>query len=256
MISPMKTMVLVTFSFVHTLAINGETKDQLRRKLIGGLWYADTFNLRFLKSGEFELQDIQEGGAESGTGRFKIEPDGKIVLSFELNSKTEVEAHKWQGPNNLLCTYSYKTDSKLPEHVLCTGREFDFANMASNHKPGDQIQFSNRSLIAISKKGKVSENAKIRDEPTVNSVAREYCYATREYQGEERDNPFLICKPHLPKGKVVAVLLRTREKEKVQKWVNYWYYIRYEYQRHNSSCGCPEKDSAEAWIFGEFVNHK
>jgi hypothetical protein len=248
-----RAIIILISIFVHTLVIHAETSESLRKKLVAGLWQADTINLRFYKSGEFELQDIQEGGAESGRGKFKIEADGKIDLSFSPNSKTDVEAHKWQGPNSLQCTYTYKTDDKRPEHILCTGRDFDFANMAANHKPGTLVQIFNRPLIAISKKGKVSEIAKIREEPAVSSAAREYCIATRDYQGEERDNQFLMCKPHLPKGKIVEVLFRTQDKEKIQKWENYWYYVRYEFQRHNSSCGCPEKDSAEAWIFGEFV---
>jgi hypothetical protein len=51
------------------------------------------------------------------------------------------------------------------------------------------------------------------------------------------------------KNTELVILARTKEKDKVGKWTNYWYYVKF---YKESSCG----GSVEGWVFGEFVKIK
>jgi hypothetical protein len=78
-------------------------------------------------------------------------------------------------------------------------------------------------------------SVRIREKPSVTAKIVEFC-----------DSPYggAKCLPSAPEKTTVTVIARTKEKEKVQNWNNYWYLVNLNYFFH------------EVWIFGEFVKIK
>jgi len=83
-------------------------------------------------------------------------------------------------------------------------------------------------------KGITITNVKIREKPSVNSKSLEYYKEIYGPGGEYQS---------VPAKTEVVVIARTRDREKVQSWNNYWYLV---------SVGF----NSEVWMFGEFVKLK
>lgn len=81
--------------------------------------------------------------------------------------------------------------------------------------------------------GATTTVVKIRKAPSV--TAPEVPYLAELFGGEE--------KPAVPAGTEIAVIARTKNKQTVDKWINYWYLV---------NVGAREK----VWMFGEFVKLK
>lgn len=92
--------------------------------------------------------------------------------------------------------------------------------------------------------GRIKETAKLRNGPDVQSEAKEYCKTT-----EISETPCkLDCAQAIPAGTKVILLARTKQKVKVNKWENYWYYVRYQ----TGAC-IMGPVFMHSWVFGEFV---
>jgi hypothetical protein len=98
-------------------------------------------------------------------------------------------------------------------------------------------KIGNILVKTIHKSGKVTTEAFIREAPQ-KSAKPARCIL---------ESPRLEERKTLPKDAELKVVARTNEKEKVDKWENYWYYV-------------DAKDgwyaNCEGWVFGEFVEIK
>lgn len=75
--------------------------------------------------------------------------------------------------------------------------------------------------------GMTTQNVRVRVAPSIQAgIIR---FPTRDYR---------------PKGSYVRVLARTLQRERVQQWTNYWYYVENTGERQSARYG---------WMFGEFV---
>lgn len=83
-------------------------------------------------------------------------------------------------------------------------------------------------------KGVVTKNAKIRSGPDTSSAFINFGVDL----GEEG-------LPYCPSGKELRVLARTKEKVRVEKWENYWYYV--------ELVSAGEFGARYGWIYGEFL---
>ena len=82
--------------------------------------------------------------------------------------------------------------------------------------------------------GETTQNVRIRTAPRVQAGILKYLEpeAARELD-------------YCPKGKQILVIARTLEKERVQQWINYWYYVEL-----FASWGLTPR---YGWMFGEFI---
>lgn len=83
-------------------------------------------------------------------------------------------------------------------------------------------------------KGVTTTNVKIREKPSINSRSLDYIKAPYETDAVMQS---------VPAGTEVVIIARTRDRDKVQSWSNYWYLV---------SMGF----TTEVWMFGEFVKIK
>jgi len=90
-----------------------------------------------------------------------------------------------------------------------------------------------------SKNGIVTAALKIRESP--GTSAQEITWQCDMPEGEPVKS--------IEKGKQLTVFARTKEKNKVGKWNNYWYYVMY-------NPDCEDSGSITGWVFGEFVKIK
>lgn len=56
-------------------------------------------------------------------------------------------------------------------------------------------------------------------------------------------------RPFVPKGTSLSLLFKTRNKEKVKDWENYWYFVRV----NTGWYGHCDSENNLGWIFGEFI---
>jgi hypothetical protein len=83
----------------------------------------------------------------------------------------------------------------------------------------------------------VTENAKIRIKPSIDSDTIKYA---AEFDGQV----FQYC----PADTKITVLARTENKEKINNWNNYWFYV--------ELTGASEYEVRYGWIFAEFIKIK
>ncbi len=89
------------------------------------------------------------------------------------------------------------------------------------------------------KKGATISNVKIRERPSVNSKSLQY------QKGLYADDAKTF--PYVPSDTDVIIIARTVNREKVENWNNYWYYV---------NVGTYVGVENGVWLFGEFVKIK
>ncbi len=103
-------------------------------------------------------------------------------------------------------------------------------------KSGSERKFKGVAMVTMGMaRGVTTAGVKMREKPSTNAKALEFC-----------DSPYggATCKPSVPEKTEVTVIARTREKETVQNWTNYWYLVNVGFF------------NPEVWMFGEFVKLK
>lgn len=135
------------------------------------------------------------------------------------------------------CMLLETPDSPVATEALRCGNEIFF----SQQKPpqaGKEILLDGATAIILQpSKGKLTTAAVFRKKPAKSGVAIQCDYYNADMNGAP--------KPGLPPG--FTVYARTKDKVKVDKWENYWYYVfspNYDTQTCQSQFG---------WVFGEFV---
>lgn len=135
------------------------------------------------------------------------------------------------------CTFLETPDSPLSVEALQCENSL-FFNMDKPAPLGKEIRLDGAAAITL-KPGpnELTTAAVFRKKPAKSGAAIQCTY----YNAEMNGNP----KTGLPPG--FTVYARTKDKVKVDKWENYWYYVfspSYDTQTCNSQFG---------WVFGEFV---
>jgi len=92
-------------------------------------------------------------------------------------------------------------------------------------------------VIMVIKRGTIKENAYIRSAPSKSAKPSE-CF----FESVEGRKPT----PVLPANQYIFVVGKTLQKEKVDKWENFWYFV--DAGDWYSDC--------QGWVFGEFIDFK
>jgi len=124
-------------------------------------------------------------------------------------------------------------ESRYNKQLLIEGKENDNFRLpvpGTEVPEGETRMISKWQVITIGMKKAITTSAvKIRKTPEAHG--EELAYYSEIFAPEQKS---------VPKNATVTVVARTLEKEKVDKWENYWYYVH---------VGAPDG----VWMFGEFV---
>lgn len=240
-------LILIIAIFIFTLFMTGIVhpagKPELTPEyLVSNTW--GQFNescvaIKFTKDGRFDMTYECENHCESikqGSGSYKIKGD-TITLTFEKLpqctdfNKGEVLHGKLSDLNSLqyrwylsfdergITVYNYSTEIKTGDAVTIQGVEAVSMGSASGHTT---------SVLKI----RTAPGAKEKEITWEGSCDSD----TEVYKSIKKDTGLVI-------------FARTKNKDKVGKMENYWYYVRFDKEGY---CG----GSVEGWVFGEFVKIK
>lgn len=135
------------------------------------------------------------------------------------------------------CVLVDTPDSPVAAEALRCGNDL-FFSQNKPPAPGKAIQLDGAASVTLKPyKGKLTTAAVFRQKPAKSGAAIPCTYYNADMNGAPKSG--------LPPG--FTVYARTKDKMKIDKWENYWYYVfspNYDTQTCNSQFG---------WVFGEFV---
>ena len=204
--------------------------------------------VKFTKDGHFDAH-IEYGQSYSdGKGSYVIKGN-KITMTIDkIPADKEVEGMILKEGE--LRDGVLKYDEKSPKYKWCisfkdgAGKSMylDGEVKIWNHKSlipeGSEFKIDGKEVIAMgAKEGSTTTIVKVREAPSVKGKEIHYTY---------EDAMDTVTVKSLEKGKPLIVLARTRDKDKVGKTENYWYYVEFE----------KYIDYMRGWVYGEFVKMK
>jgi hypothetical protein len=215
--------------------------------LCSGEFMADNYSgapgayvkLQFQTDGTFSAEYNFGDHGPAISGKYSIS-NGTLDLSINNDAKTQY---------NSMTGLSLKTDKNYlyrkgkliddpasitySRYILFSNGSRFYDMKSSPGKEGTEIMVEKIPAVLMGmKKAKATSNVKFRVKPDVK--AGELTLDA----GPEND-PL----KYIPAGDSFILLARTREKAKVQKWDNFWYYVEVPNRSGN----------VRGWVFGEFI---
>ncbi len=212
--------------------------------LISGSWGPENWlgmKIKFGSDGKFESSiDYGQTGTDL-SGSYTV-TNGKLTLKIENSNLDKSiiglvikDGKPGYDPASLKYrNYISFTDKEI-ERLYIKGRDLRIWDHNSLIKEGEPVRVHSIDAIAMSaRKGVNTSVLKMREAPSQNSRELQYTY-------EDIDKTYTV--KALPVNTALTILARTKEKEKIGKWNNYWYYVEFE----------TYLDYMRAWVYGEFV---
>jgi hypothetical protein len=174
------------------------------------------------------IQGIDDSGDYSVRGN-------KIIL---LSSSTDQRGKR----NSTTCTVVWDSKSiAYAEELNCGGTNRYFLE-SSKRPEGSEVMIDGVPAVVFNKSGaQLTTKVVFRKKPSKKGTP---------LRCADGSSP-------LPKGMSFTIYARTKEKVRVDKWENYWYYVYNEYSPEgsrdpetNRALGC---EAPPGWVFGEFV---
>jgi len=239
-------MMAVMFSFLITVNVKAADKSILSPEFLasgkwsiyGGFEGGDPCSgmAEFTKDGRFTMKKNCNYEVIDITGTYKINgnklnytveksPDGTLFKKGEKGEATLSDKDSYD--------YRWYLDDKK------TGKIF---NHNTKIKDGETVTYGSIEAVSIDKKnGIVTTALKVRESP--DASAKEIKF------GEANGSEWIELKS-LKQGTDLIIYARTKEKVKVGKLNNYWYYVGF------STNGFEGSEDYKGWVFGEFVKIK
>jgi hypothetical protein len=198
------------------------------------------WNLIFKKNGRYTIDYIGEGcGGHDGS--YKI--DRNLIL-------LEADNDAFCFPNEIKSTNcEMKSNSNsLDYQYYLDCKEFDLILFGLTRKtlPNLERKYADRKVITMGlKNGTITESAKYRSEPDKSSTPIECMIDVYTFDESKTIQAF-------PKDFELTVIARTENKEKVDKWENYWYLVKPNLG-YGDYCLLNNVAIEMGWVFGEFI---
>ena len=241
--------IILTFCFMRP-GINQESGKSLTPEYLASTkWGPENLygmKVSFTKKGKFEANINYGQDYSEAKGTYVIK-NGKVTLTVDkIPADKQVEGMILK--DGQLSDGVLKYDEKSPKYQWCLvfkeGKSMYLHGEVKiwDHKSlipeGTVFKIQGKDVVAMgAKQAETSTVVKVRETPSVKGKEIHYTY---------EDAMDTVTVKSLEKGKSLIVLARTKEKDKVGKWDNYWYYVEFEtyinYMR--------------GWVFGEFVKMK
>lgn len=242
--------VVITAVFIFTIFITGPIHSEEKVKLTPQYlasekwvlpWNADDDECNgkggqatFSADGRFTLLRNCRGWEDKidASGRYKISGD-KIIIKVE---KSEGE---------IITTGTTLTGTLTGEGSLKFEDPLGYINNKKSTEPvkaGEPFKINGLDAVSMGEvSGYTTSVIKVRCKPGTD--AEEMTWAG------SCDSDSEVVFKSIKKDTGLVLIGRTKEKDKVGKWNNYWYYVKFS---KDSPCG----GSVEGWVFGEFVKIK
>ena len=233
------------------MSISCEAKKTFSQKITENKFYSGsgmhTLELQFNNDFSYTAWYSSEGIDWYNSGVYKIENEKLNLTPKECKgSKEGLEIDCSLTLGKAVCTLEPESASYSHEYFLkcksANNRKLlrDFPNQISDslslplissiYKEGVKINFQSILATTMAKKtGEITENAKLREKPSLKGKILNYWV-------NSYDGPML---EYLPKGTQVSIWLKTIQKEKINNWENHWYFV--------------ESGDSAGWVFGEFI---
>lgn len=209
------------------------TGDKLKAYLDGKKYVTEMgFFMRVdFTAGKFEIAHVQ---AIEDRGDYSVRGD-KIIL---LSEGTDAQGKR----NSKSCQIVWNSNSVAYTEELDCGKGRRFFLETSKRPEGSEIRIGDETAVVIdSKRASLTTKVVFRKKPTKKGTP---------LRCADSSSPLVL-------GFEFTVYARTKEKMKVDKWENYWYYVYNDYlpevhydQKNNQPVSC---EAPAGWVFGEFV---
>lgn len=222
------TILYFSFSVSQCKKSEEVTADSIK------VWKANHFiNYRSIELGDnqklsYTIEAIEgPGGFYNGTYE-KTQTGFKYKIQQEEDNQNSDLPKEGSGD----CTIQNSKDPIFEKQLKCTGI-IDSQYYAQVRKPDSPVEISEQKAISVLKDYDIQQEVKIRKGPGINFPTQDNCIS--------ETGAFQILKNSMS----IYAVARTLEKQKVDKWENYWYYIIVEPNLHYTQCS--------GWVFGEFI---
>jgi hypothetical protein len=231
---------------IHAADKHALTPDYLALNIWGPLGGSGV-SIKFNKNGQFDMTDDNtEQNCEEylqGSGKYIIK-ENKVILTFD---------HFPPFDGYPQCTSFQKGDiiegfltDENPVKYKWTINFKKEGLWIYNHntliKEGEPVVIKKAEAVSTGlKEGETTTALKVRETPGVSG--REIVFDCEKPDGDT------VTVKSLDKGKALTIFARTKEKEIVGKWNNYWYYVQFDIGKDCSG-------NTMGWVFGEFVKIK
>jgi len=223
--------------------------------LASGIWGPETgswgtaddvgMKIKFTGDGKFESETMygQDGCFADGTYSVK---SGKLTLTME-KSKNEPFCGDMNSRKGItLKNGTLVTDAASPKYSryilfkkgevkdLYFEDDLKIWDYNSIVKEGEPLSIKGLNVLAMGmKKSMTTAVVKVRETPNVKGKEIHFSY-------EDYDTGETVTQKSISSNYGVTVLARTKEKDKVGKLNNYWYYVEF-------------NGNVRGWVFGEFI---
>ena len=240
-------IILLSVSFVIFTPQNNSADDAQTLTvdhLFSGTWGPENLigmKIKFTREGKFESEiNFGQAGTEA-SGSYAI-TKGKLNLSIEKSEPERSIAGIILKNGTLI---NDPSSPKYRQYISFKGKELEqlyikdelkIWNYNTLVKEGELLKITGRDAIAMGAiEGATTAVLKMRELPASNAKEVHYTY-------DDIDQTYTV--KALPKDTKLVILARTKDRDKVGKYNNYWYYV--EFERYF--------DYMRAWVYGEFVN--
>lgn len=199
------------------------------------------FTFRFMNDGSLKFLNASYGFDEGGytfNGTYKVVKD-ELLLVYQTYSFYDKENDPDYKPETFEARGLLKRNvNSVQYNTEIIFGSFTIVCRDSMVKEGEVRTVDGVEVVTTGgMSAVVSKNAKIRIKPDVKS---QFIY----FGVEPGSDGLAYC----PAGKELKILARTKDRVKLEKWNNFWYYAEL------TSAG--ELGARYGWIYGEFLNFK
>lgn len=202
------------------------------------------YSLEFKTNGDFTANEAGEDIGLQGKGKYKIENE-VIGLTIETEESFVAEPAKFAKKQFKCKIVNQKEDIEF-EYALDCDNKVDY--YSRNLLSLDRVKkyLGKYEVLSIAPtKGKTIDNANFRIEPADKGKLIN-CNLHKDNTSMDATQRTFI-----PKDREIEIIAKTKDKFKVQKWENYWYYIRVPLaELEGERCDVKNK----GWVYGEFVS--
>lgn len=254
-----RLLVLITgiLLLVGRGVIQAQVKDDPADYLVNQTWATDEFQnpkIAFTGSGTFDASFVAMGGevwAFRGTYTYA---GGQAILSVTEKNFSGIGG-KAEAPKSCKI-FASEADLYFQEEIICQPGKWRFYNITKPVPEGSRKFIGKLPVITMaSRRGLTTTNVKLRKKPDVSGAVLpffESCVdqvkpgcATQIPETGATELPHRRIE-YVPQGTALILVARTETMQSVQKWKNYWYFVK--------ATTSSNEITRQGWIFGEFVN--
>lgn len=242
-------ITLIILSTLSTVNINAANESVLTPEFLAsnkwGPLNDSGVSVRFYNTGKFDMtDDNEEQHCEEylqGSGKYIIKAN-KVILTFDnFPSNNEYpQCTSFQKGNIIEGVLTDENPIKYRWTINFKKNGIWIYNHNTLIKEGEAVVIKKTDAVSTGfKKGKNTTVLKVRETPGVSG--KEIVFDCENSDGDT------VTVKSLDKGNALKIFARTKEKDIVGKWNNYWYYVQFDIGKDCSG-------NTMGWVFGEFVN--